>query len=114
MNPDGDLLILDRSPSGSVALRACSTSLPPSPSYWRAASAQEPITLFTVTVSALESLSEPSLADTVADAVPESENPGARWILPVVGLVVVTVRYAGPDTLANVKASPSGSEPAMV
>src|SRR5262245_8691476 len=71
-------------------------------------------TLFTVIVRDFVSLSAPvSVARTLADAVPESANPGARWMLPVVALVVVTVAYVGPDTSENVRASPSGSVPVM-
>jgi len=70
-------------------------------------------TLFTVTVSVLSLFKEPSLARTVAAAVPASENPGIRWILPVVAFVVVTVTYVGPAVFVNVNASPSGSVPVI-
>src|SRR2546427_6107552 len=40
-------------------------------------------TLFTVTVKVLPLLSEPSLTLTDTDAVPASENPGARVTVPV-------------------------------
>ena len=52
-------------------------------------------TLLTVIVSPLVSFKLPSLARTLAAAVPASENPGARWMfpvpVPVPGVVVVTV-----------------------
>ena len=68
-------------------------------------------TLFTVIVRVLSLFNEPSLARTVAGAVPAFVNPGARWMFPVVGFVVVTVMYVGPSTLTNVSGSPSGSAP---
>src|SRR6266446_663925 len=68
-------------------------------------------TLFTVIVSVLLFVSDPSLAVTVAPYVPESVKPGARWMLPDVALVVVTVMNAGPAAFVNVRASPSGSVP---
>src|SRR6476660_2978716 len=71
------------------------------------------LVLFTVTEKDLPSLSDPSLAATDTVAVPESEHPGARATFPVAvpvpGAVVVTVAYVGPDTFANVSASPSAS-----
>src|SRR5689334_25401737 len=69
--------------------------------------------LFTVIVRLFWLFNVASAAWTVAAAVPASENPGARWMLPVVALVVVTVRYVGPETLVKVRASPSGSVPVM-
>jgi hypothetical protein len=70
-------------------------------------------TFTTVTVKDFPLLSEPSLAETDTVAVPESENPGAKFTLPVAvpvpGVVVVTVAYVGPDTFVNVSAFPSGS-----
>src|SRR2546428_3085266 len=70
-------------------------------------------TLFTVTVKVLPSVAVPSLALTDTDAVPASENPGARLTAPVAvpvpADVVVTVAYVGPDTFANVSAWPSAS-----
>jgi hypothetical protein len=49
----------------------------------------------TVIVSPFVSVNEPSLARTLAAAVPASVNPGARWMLPVPvpvpAVVVVTV-----------------------
>src|SRR5881296_3344461 len=54
-----------------------------------------------------------SVAVTVAPYVPESENPGARWMLPVVALVVVTVMNVGPEAFVNVRAFPSGSVPVI-
>src|SRR3989441_1319204 len=55
----------------------------------------------------------PSLALTDTDAVPASENPGDRATFPVAvpvpADVVVTVAYAGPDTLLNVSGFPSAS-----
>src|SRR5689334_16706923 len=70
-------------------------------------------TLFTVTVKLFPSLAAPSVTETDTVAVPESENPGARATFPVAvpvpGVVVVTVAYVGPDTFANVNASPSAS-----
>ena len=54
----------------------------------------------TVIVSDFESSALPSLAVTVAGAVPASENPGARCrfpvAVPVPRSVVVTVAYVGP------------------
>src|SRR6267142_3214492 len=78
------------SPSGSVALKICS-AVPPSVTVMSAGCvrAGARFVLVTVTVRDLESLSEPSLADTVAAAVPESEKPGAKWMVPVVSFVVV-------------------------
>ena len=68
-------------------------------------------TFETVTWKGLVSLSEPSLAEAEAAYVPASVKPGARWMLPVVAFVVVTVRNEGPPAFVNVSASPSGSEP---
>src|SRR6267154_6150205 len=67
----------------------------------------------TVIVNAPSAFRLPSLARTVAPAVPASANPGARWIFPVVGEVVVTLMYVGPATLENASASPSGSDPVI-
>ncbi len=70
-------------------------------------------TLFTVIVSDLVSVSDPSLTLTEAEAVPASENPGARWRLPVPvpvpGEVVVTEAYVGPEAKLNVSGFPSES-----
>src|SRR6266850_899315 len=56
-------------------------------------------TLFTVIVNDLSLTRAPvSVARTVAVAVPESLNPGARFAFPVVAFVVETVKYVGPDT----------------
>ena len=75
-------------------------------------------TLFTVIVNDFPSDSEPSVALTDAVAVPASENPGARAIFPVAVpvpcVVVVTVTYAGPETLLNVSGFPSGSVAVIV
>ena len=69
--------------------------------------------MFTVTVSDFESVAVPSEALTNTVAVPASENPGASArfpvAVPVPPDVVVTVAYVGPDTFANVNASPSAS-----
>src|SRR6267142_6147571 len=69
--------------------------------------------LVPVTVKDLPSLAAPSVTQTDTDAVPESENPGARATFPVAvpvpAAVVVTVAYVGPDTKENVSAWPSAS-----
>src|SRR5438093_562796 len=69
--------------------------------------------LFTVTKNDFPSDAVPSLALTDTDAVPASENPGDRATFPVAvpvpADVVVTVAYAGPDTLLNASGFPSGS-----
>src|SRR2546425_3034913 len=76
-----------------------------------------PGTLLTVIVSDFSSLKLPSLARTVAGAATASNDPGARWMfpvpVPVPGVTVVTVIYAGPATFENVRASPSGSVPVI-
>src|SRR5439155_23451510 len=64
----------------------------------------------TVMLNDFWSLNPPvSVALTVAEYVPRSPVAGARCAFPVVALVVVTVRNNGPETFANVSASPSGS-----
>ena len=56
----------------------------------------------------------PSLARTVAAEVPTgSDDPGAKWMFPVVAFVVATVMNAGPETFEKVRALPSGSEPVI-
>ena len=50
-----------------------------------------------------------SRALTVAEAVPASLYPGARWRLPSVPPIVVTLAYVGPASRWNVSGSPSGS-----
>src|SRR6267142_983824 len=69
--------------------------------------------LVPVTVKDLPSLAAPSVTQTDTDAVPESENPGARATFPVAvpvpAAVVVTVAYVGPETFENVSAWPSAS-----
>src|SRR5882672_2306288 len=72
-------------------------------------------TSMTVMVKARVALNPPlvSAKRTLALAVPASENPGARWMLPVAvpapGVGVVTLMYAGPDTFSSVSASKSTS-----
>src|SRR6266850_399478 len=71
-------------------------------------------TSMTVMVNARTRLKPPlvSAKRTLALAVPASENPGARWMLPVApvpGVGVVTLMYAGPDTFSSVSTSLSGS-----
>src|SRR3989449_8586881 len=65
-------------------------------------------TLFTVTVKLFPSLATPSLALTDTDAVPASENPGARLTAPVAvpvpADVDVTVAHVDPHNFANVNA----------
>src|SRR2546427_271520 len=102
------------SPSGSVALNAW-FAVEPSATVmllgWVRTAGRS--TLFTVTVKVFPSVATPSLALTDTDAVPASENPGDRATFPVAvpvpADVVVTVAYAGPDTLLNVSGFPSGS-----
>src|SRR5882672_1632293 len=68
-----------------------------------------------VIVNERSALSLPSLARTVAPYVPSgSAAPGAKWMFPVVGDVVVTVMNVGPAAFEKVSASPSGSEPVTV
>src|SRR5258705_10968632 len=56
--------------------------------------------LVTVTVRVLSLVKLPSLARTVAAEIPTgSDDPGAKWMFPVVALVVVTVMNVGPETL---------------
>ena len=72
-------------------------------------------TLFTVIVSDFEFVPPaPSLTLIEAVAVPESLKPGARCAFPVVALVVVTVRYVGPETFEKVSGSASGSLPERI
>src|SRR5262245_5621588 len=70
-------------------------------------------TSFTVTMKDFVSVEKPSVTPIVAEAVPASRNPGARRTfptpVPVPPVIVVTVTYAGPDTLLNVREYPSGS-----
>src|SRR5258705_12085446 len=70
-------------------------------------------TFVTVIVSDLSFVRLPSLARTEAEAVPESENPGARWMFPVVVFVAATVAYEGPDTGQDASAYQSGSLPVL-
>src|SRR6266404_5336483 len=102
-------------PSASVAVMVWSEVVPCATDWlFGCANTGGWFTLFTVTVKLLPSLPpEPSVAETDTVAVPESEKPGARATFPVAvpvpGVVVVTVAYVGPDTLANVNGFPSGS-----
>src|SRR5207249_1783463 len=118
MNAGPDDVNVIASPSGSVALIPWSAVAPAATDMFAiAANVGGPGTLLTVIVSDFSSLRLPSLARTVAWAVPASKNPGARWMLPVPvpvpGVTVVTVIYAGPATFENVRASPSGSVPVI-
>src|SRR5439155_20937202 len=45
---------------------------------------------------------------TVAPYTPASENPGARWMFPVVAPVVVTVMNKGPLSFEKVRGVPQG------
>ena len=60
--------------------------------------------------SVLESLNEPSLAVAVAAYTPASENPGAKWMFPLVASVVLTVMNVGPAPFVNERGFPSASE----
>src|SRR5882672_1834494 len=70
-------------------------------------------TLFTVIERDWVVAANPSVARTVAPAIPASLKPGASWMVPVPvpvpALVVVTEAYEGPETRENVMASPSAS-----
>ncbi len=102
------------SPSGSEPVMTWSTINPSITVVFEIAfSVGARLLLFTVIVSDLSSNREPSLARTVAPAVPASENPGAKWRFPAAvpfpGEIVVTAAYVGPETSENVSASPSWS-----
>jgi len=62
-------------------------------------------------VNDFESVAVPLLAVTVPWNVPLEVDAGARWMFPVVGLVVVTVMKVGPTVLEKVSGIPSGSVP---
>src|SRR3989442_15541123 len=102
------------SPSGSEALNAW-FAVEPAATVMLLSGARTTgrSTLFTVTVKVLPSDAVPSLALTDTDAVPASENPGARLTAPVAvpvpADVVVTVAYVGPHTEEDVSAWPSAS-----
>ena len=105
------------SPSGSDALMPWSAVVPAaSVMLLMGLSVGGRSTLFTVIVNVLSSVrfGDPlSVARTVAEYVPASSDPGARWMLPVVMVRVVTVIHVGPDTFENVSKFPSGSVPVM-
>src|SRR2546426_4598550 len=68
----------------------------------------------TVITKDFESDVVPLLAVTVPTKVPEVPIGGARWTLPVVWLVVVTVMNVGPAAFVKVRGSPLGSVPVRV
>ena len=102
------------SPSASVPLRVCSEIFP-STTVISVGCARTGawLIVFTVIWKDLSLFRLPSVARTVAEAVPMSESPGARWTFPVAvplpPSVVVTLAYVGPEAREKESPFPSGS-----